>query len=254
MAFDTEQPASPKPGAVLPSRPSGIPTLKRRVLLNDAWPRLRIEVEIPNDAGNARLITANFYMTGTVVEGDDPASGGWLDISIASARGLEIPSLFAEDLHPKMIHDSVFCTCDEVNDNLMEAATALSCHGADANALADNEYSDGVLVMDFARVEAPFRGQGLGYLLLDAVRSATMGVNIVAIHPSPILTNDQITGDPEAKKKLAEFWSRAPHSGFDLLGDGVETPLLCLGVWTPKLFDIEALRQTKIPEALIHPE
>ena len=111
-----------------------------------------------------------------------------------------------------------------------------------------------MLVMDFARVETPFRNQGLGYILLDAIRSATTGVNIVAIEPSPIPEDDQMATDLTTRKKLADFWSRAPYSGFRILGDGIESPLLCLGGWTSNLFDIEVLRQVEIPASPICPE
>ena len=226
----------------------------RRVLLEDARLRLKIEIDIPDEAENARLITADICATGTVVEGQDPKSSGWHNVIVASARGLEIPSVFSEDLHPDRIRDSVFWTCDAVNDNIMEAATSFASHGAEAHARAESEYSTGVLIMDFARVEAPFRGRGLGYILLDAIRSATIGVNIVAIDPSPILEDDQVRDDPDAKRKLADFWSKAPYSGFRVLGDSDDTPLLCLGAWTPELFDIEPLRKVKIPGDLILPE
>ena len=254
MASDPEQPVPAPPGARLPARPIKDRIERRHVLLEDAWLRLKIEMDIPDEAENARMITASVFATGTASGEDESASDSWLDVGVAHARGLEIPFIFPEDLHPDRIRDSVFWTCDAVNDNLMAAASSLTAHGAEACARAEHECSTGVLVMDFARVEPPFRGQGLGYMLLDAIRSATMGVNIVAIEPSPILSENEAEDAAAARKGLADFWSRAPYSGFEVLGDDAERPLLCLGAWTPNPFDIEALRKVEIPGNLILPE
>jgi hypothetical protein len=219
----------------------------RGVELFDQPLRIRTTIEIPDETdAEGRLIKVELLATGISETSET------VEAVVASARGFELSDVDFEQLYPAEHLHRVYFPSDAVNDNISAAAAKMLPHLEHFRAVGEDQLSEGVMVIDYARVEAPFRSLGLGYLLLGGLRSASTNLNLVALDPSPTLDSND-TGS-EAKMKLARFWQGMPGGHFKILGDPNDDTLLLAGLWAPEPFDIETLRATGIPSAYLSPE
>lgn len=239
----TLPPCLPPP---LPTRMLSRPQL-RGVELFDQPLRIRTTIDILDETdAESRLIKVEFLATG-ISEASET-----IEAVVASARGFELSDVDFGQLYPAEHLHRVYFPSDAVNDNISAAAAKMLPHLDHFRAVGEAQLSEGIMVIDYARVEVPFRGLGLGHLLLDGLRSATTNVNLVALDPSPTLdSNDTGNG---AKMKLARFWQGMLDGHFEILGDPNNDTLLLAGLWAPDPFDIEVLRAIGIPSAYLSPE
>lgn len=220
-----------------------LPLRRCGVELWDQSLRIRTTIETPDETGgDGQLIEVEFFAAG-FSEAQEP-----IEAVVASARGLELFDVDFERLYPAEYRSWVYFPSDAVNDNLGVAAAKMKTHLDHFRAVGEVQLSEGVMVIDYARVEAPLRSLGLGYLLLDGLRSASTNLNLVALDPSPTMDSDDIGG--RAKMKLAKFWKGMPDGHFDILGTAEDNTLLLAGLWAPGPFDVEALREIGIPSIL----